>query len=201
MKNKKKIVVILIAVMLLACLGSVLGITLSRWSSGEGDTTVAPQVGVVDWNTYEKYVKTVDDGVGLRIVGFTGTTAIEDVILPKNIGGKNVVSVSNSLYADTTDKSIPKTLKIPTTITSIDAGAFSGLTNLAEITFDGASQCNIGMGAFMGCNAVKTFNAGAESNIVFGTQTLSSSTVSAFRTYVGLPSTTVITIGETVLGA
>lgn len=195
MKNKKKIVVILIAVMLAACLGSVLGVTLSRWSSGEGDTTVAPQVGVVDWNTYEKYVKTVDDGVGLRIVGFSGTTAIEDVILPKAIDGKNVISVSNSLYADTTDKSIPKTLKIPVTITSIDAGAFSGLTNLAEVTFYGASQCNIGMGAFMGCNAVKTFTVGAGSNIVFGTQTLSSSTVSAFKTYVGLPSATTINFG------
>ncbi len=207
MKNKKKILIILVSVMLLACLGSVLGVTLSRWSSGEGDSTVAPQVGVTDWNVYAKYMTADSYSDGARLTGFKQAAAIEDVVLPKSIDVEQdgttksltVRAVSNSLYADTTNKSIPATLTVPNTITSIEAGAFSGMTRLTTVTFESGSQCVLGAGAFMGSNAVTEFIVGADSNITFGTnQQLSKNTkdeniVETFKAYVGLPSSTKIT--------
>lgn len=204
MKNKKKILIILVSVMLVACLGSVLGVTLSRWSSGEGDSTVAPQVGVTDWNVYAKYMTGDAYDGGARLTGFKQAAAIEDVILPKEIDlekedgtieSLTVKAVSNSLYADTTAKSIPATLEIPNTIVSIEAGAFSGMTRLSTVTFEGGSTCVIGAGAFMGSNNVTEFVIGASSTISFdGGKILSSSNADAFKTYVGLPSSTAITL-------
>lgn len=203
MKNKKKILIIFVSVMLLACLGSVLGVTLSRWSSGEGDSTVAPQVGVTDWNVYAKYMTADSYSDGARLTGFKQAAAIEDVVLPKSIDVEQddgttksltVRAVSNSLYADTTDKSIPATLTIPNTITSIEAGAFSGMTRLTTVTFESGSECVIGAGAFMGSNAVTEFIVGADSNITFGTNTLTSDKIEDFKMYVGLPSSTTITL-------
>lgn len=180
--------------MLVACLGTVLGVTLARWSSSEGDTTIAPQVGVVDWNEYAKYLSTDEYGTGVRLIGFKKAVAIEDVILPNEVDGKSVLAVSNSLYADTTDKTIPATLTIPNTILLIEAGAFSGLTRLSTVTFESGSQCEVGAGAFMGSNDVTEFVVGANSTITFGTSTLNTDNVADFKAYVGLPSTTTITI-------
>ncbi len=179
----------MISVALVACIGAVLGVTLSRWASGEGDNSIAPQVGVVDWNVYAKYFEQQEG----RIVGFKNATTIEDVIIPKSIDGVDITIVGNSTYADTTLKGVPTTLTIPSTIKTIEAATFSAMTRLNTVTFESGSQCVIGAGAFMGSNAVEKFVVGKDGKLSFDGKILSSSNADAFKTYVGLPSSLVIT--------
>ena len=73
--------------------------------------------------------------------------------------------VGNSLFADTTDKAIPVTLTLPTTV-EVEPGAFQGLVNLTTIkiktvkNFVGNTNDDgivIGNMAFFGCNNVEKF--------------------------------------------
>lgn len=199
-KTKLTILTIIISVCIIA---TATGVTVAYWVGAEGTNQIAPQTDSTDWNYYAKYFiyEEVKNGsnavVGYRIVGFKDTV-LENVIIPRYATGgwlrttdangkvilkeikveenetaQAVLVVGNTIFAGDTDKRIPVTLTIPTTV-SIEAGAFMGLTSLTKITIKLVSELTstepqydmyIGANAFFGCFNVKTFVAPKQVNL------------------------------------
>ncbi|MBO7326799.1 MAG: leucine-rich repeat protein, partial [Clostridia bacterium] len=152
---------------------------------------------------------------GYRIIGFKDTV-LENVIIPSYatcgwlqttdangnatltaIDGTNPVAVlivGNTIFAGDTDKKIPVTLTIPTTV-DIETGAFMGLTNLNKITIKqvnsfGSSTpdnyINIGENAFFGCFNVETFVAPKQVNLIVNGVTYGEDEFETFKIKTGL---------------
>ena len=107
---------------------------------------------------------------------------------------KAVLTVGNTIFAGDTDKKIPVTLTIPTTV-SVEAGAFMGLTNLTKITIkpvkklsssDLQYDIHIGENAFFGCFNVKTFEASALINLKVNGVTYGKDEFETFKIKTGL---------------
>ena len=198
MKTKSKII-ILIVVLSVCIVATITGVTIAYWAGAEGTNQIAPQAETTDWSYYSKYFiyeeEYTSDGqffIGYKVVAFKDTV-LENVVVPRYaIGGwlrtnkddidlkpltkenvKNggiVVKVGNSVFANTTDKLVPVTLTIPTTV-DIEPGAFVGLTNLTKVTIKLVNDIQgspdttitIGQSAFAGCFNITKF--GAPSNI------------------------------------
>ena len=194
MKTKSKII-ILIVVLSVCIVATVTGVTIAYWAGAEGTNQIAPQAETTDWSYYSKYFiyeeEYAEGGqlIGYKIVAFKDTV-LENVIIPKYaIGGwlrekKDdntvltpltkgnvkkggiVVNVGNSVFANTTDKLIPVTLTIPTTV-DVEPGAFVGLVNLTKVTIKSVNDTQgildttitIGQNAFSGCYNVSKFVA------------------------------------------
>ena len=191
MKTKSKII-ILIVVLSVCIVATVVGVTSAYWVGAEGTNQIAPQTDSTDWNYYTKYFiyekEFASDGVtliGYKIVAFKDTV-LENVIIPRYATGgwlreikdgnttytkitdQNavVVKVGNSVFANTTDKLIPVTLTIPTTV-DVEPGAFVGLVNLTKVTIKSVNDTQgildttitIGQNAFSGCYNVSKFVA------------------------------------------
>ena len=194
MKAKSKLI-ILTVVLSVCIVATAVGVTVAYWVGAEGSNQIAPQTDTTDWNYYAKYFiyEEVKNGsnavIGYRVVGFKDTV-LENVIIPRYATGGwlrtkdkdgntvltaistnnpvAVISVGNSVFAGDTDKRIPVTLTIPTTV-DVEAGAFVGLTNLTKITIKAVKgtginstlddTINIGVNAFFGCDNVTKFVA------------------------------------------
>ncbi len=167
--KRKKLLVILITVLLIGTVATVAGVSVAYWSETEGGAgQIAPQTTTTDWNYWSKYfiyeeISVGGNVTGYRIVGFEGTV-LENVVIPRSYNGKPVRMVGNSTFANTTDKSIPVTITIPTSV-DVEPGAFNGLGNLTTvkvvIVMDSLDQpdtaIDIGSSAFFGCNNVTKF--------------------------------------------
>ena len=182
MKAKTKLI-ILIVVVSVCIVATVTGVTLAYWMGAEGTNVVAPQTDSTDWNPWAKYIiyEEISTG-GYEAVGCNGI--LENVIIPEYATGGwlrgedgsltriegtgsryAVLRVRNTLFASTTDKAIPVTLTIPTTV-NVDPHTFAGLTNLTKITIKTAQNVNsttydyfmtIGQLAFLECPNVTEF--------------------------------------------
>ena len=187
MKAKTKLI-ILTVVLSVCIIATVTGVTVAYWMGAEGTNVVAPQTDTTDWNPWAKYViyeaRKNAQGVtiGYDVVGCTAI--LENVIIPQYATGgwlrdengnltkitatgvnTAVLEVRNTLFAGTTDKAIPVTLTIPTTV-DVEVHAFAGLTNLTKITIKTVQGINsttddylmtIGQLAFLECPNVTEF--------------------------------------------
>ena len=64
----------------------------------------------------------------------------------------NVYRITNSIFADSSLKSLPVTIHIPASVCEIDDAAFAGLPNLQAVYFENRNRCTIGAYAFAGCS-------------------------------------------------
>ena len=64
----------------------------------------------------------------------------------------NVYRITNSIFADSSLKSLPVTIHIPARVCEIDDAAFAGLPNLQAVYFENRNPCTIGAYAFAGCS-------------------------------------------------
>lgn len=64
----------------------------------------------------------------------------------------NVYRITNSIFADSSLKSLPVTIHIPASVCEIDDAAFAGLPNLQAVYFENRNPCTIGAYAFAGCS-------------------------------------------------
>lgn len=201
-------------VLVIGTVATVAGVTAAYWVGAEGDSEIAPQTDTTDWNYWSKYFiyEAVKNNqqvtIGYKTIGFEGAV-LENVIIPRIARGgrvKNadgtfseitdnllVLTVGNSTFANTTDKAIPVTLTLPTTV-DVEPGAFMGLVNLVSIkivsvldsdnvTYDNSIE--IGAMAFLGCNNVTKFVAVSEIMFTSGGTGMS---FDALKTATGLPS-------------
>ena len=86
----------------------------------------------------------------------------------------SVYRITNSIFADSTLKSLPVSIHIPTTVCEIDAAAFASLPNLETVYFENLNPCTIGEYAFAGCSKLTTVT------IVNGTKELLKADQTAF---------------------
>ena len=211
MKNKK-IMIIALVVLLVGAVAVATGLTAAYWVGAEGDSEIAPQTDTTDWNYWSKYfiyeaIKENNKTVGYKIVGFEGAV-LENVIIPRIARGgrlKNadgtyseivdsalVKIVGNSIFANTTDKAIPTSITLPTTV-AVEPGAFIGLVNLISIKVVSVldednvrydNSIEIGTMAFFGCDKVERFIAATD--IQFTTDA-NGMEFDALKTATGLP--------------
>ena len=218
MKARTKLIILTIVISV-CIVATATGVTVAYWVGAEGTNQIAPQTDSTDWNYYAKYfiydeVRNESNELdGYRIVGFKDTV-LENVIIPRYATGgwlqtidengnvkltaidganpKAVLAVGNTIFAGDTDKKIPVTLTIPTTV-SIEAGAFMGLTNLTKITIkqvknfngnDYKNDIHIGANAFFGCFNVNTFVATQQINLKVNGATIND--FETFKTLTGL---------------
>ena len=67
----------------------------------------------------------------------------------------SVYRITNSIFADSSLKSLPVTIHIPANVCEIDDAAFAGLPNLQAVYFENRNRCTIGAYAFAGCSNLK----------------------------------------------
>ena len=187
MKRNKKLIIILVAVLAVGAIATTIGLTSAYWVGASGNSEVAPQTDTTDWNYWIKYfiyepVRNSNGGIdSMKIVGFSGAV-YENVIIPRKVYGTNikirengvdstipsisedspypVTTLCNSTFADTTEKAVPVTITLPTSVT-VDPGTFMGMSNLTTIKIvhvqnfnnDEVTEIDIGgQNSFMGCN-------------------------------------------------
>ena len=190
MKNKK-LMILIIVILVIGATATAVGVSAAYWVGSDGTSTIAPQTDTTDWNYWSKYFiyeGVYEDGQlkSYRIVEFSGAV-YEHVIIPRYATGgilrttnpdgtysysatritdvaTPVSSFGNCVFANTTDKAVPTSITIPTTV-EIEAGAFMGLTNLTTVKIvvvnatDGTpdKRAEIGAMAFFGCNNITTY--------------------------------------------
>ncbi|MBO7221929.1 MAG: hypothetical protein J6V37_02650 [Clostridia bacterium] len=224
MKTKTKLV-LLITVISLCIVATATGVTVAYWVGAKGSNQIAPQTDTTDWNYYSKYfiyeeIRNASNAlIGYKIVGFKDTV-LENVVIPRYATGgwlrENkddttlvkigegttvaVLEVGNSLFAGTTDKAVPVTLTLPTTV-EVEPGAFQGLTNLTTVTIKAVDGFNsstlddsitIGQNAFFGCDNVTKFIV--STNITFVVPGASITGFDSFKSAVGLRSNLELTV-------
>lgn len=105
-------------------------------------------------NTPEADFETKADGSGLSIVKYNG--ASEFVTVPETIGGKAVISVSASAFAE--NKTL-KTVVLSKNVKKVGQNAFKNCKALETIhVFDSFSRDGLPDSAFNGCDALKNIH-------------------------------------------
>lgn len=175
MTKRIKLMAILMSAVLLVALVASIGATAAIWSSSGtgGNGEVGPNISDIDWNAWQKYFayNTVDNKVvltefhqapdpaeGDSAVGSTDVASFGfnhcRLIIPKSVGDDlPVVTISGSLFSDVSLKEMVEELYIPNTVTKIEANAFSGLTNLKKVVFEGSTR-TAGGSEILGANYV-----------------------------------------------
>ena len=198
--RKNRIAMIIAIIVLFAIAASTMGVSYAIWTSpdgsyGGGESTASPSVTPVSNNVWAKYfngnIIELFDNDGNKIAGnwceittfYTDGDAcqglnLSDVYIPSKItinGTKyQVYRITNSIFADSTLKSLPVSIHIPTTVREIDAAAFASLPNLETVYFENVNPCTIGAYAFASCSKLKTVT------IVNGTKELLKADQTAF---------------------
>ena len=191
---------IIAIIVLFAVAASTMGVSYAIWTSpdgsyGGGESTASPSVTPDSNNVWAKYfngnIIELYDNDGNKIAGnwFEITTFytdgddcqglnLSDVYIPSKITiGETeyqVYRITNSIFADSTLKSLPVSIHIPTTVCEIDAAAFASLPNLETVYFENVNPCTIGEYAFAGCSKLATVT------IVNGTKELLKADQTAF---------------------
>ncbi len=159
MSKRLKISLILTTVVAVALFALSIGLTAAVWAGLGGNTGVAPQSPVSDWNTWAKYFECeqITDTTA-AVTKYSGTN-LGDVVIPAQIGKYKITAVRNTVFADSTLKAVPVTLRIPPSVTSIEDNAFSGLSDLQSVVFgyseSETAACTVGEFAFSGCPQLK----------------------------------------------
>lgn len=236
MSRNKKLMIIMVVVLSVGTIATVVGLTSAYWIGASGDSEVAPQVETTDWNywikyfIYEEYFDEEGNEDGYRIVGFSGAV-YEDVIIPRRVFGtvkiRKVVDgvtqiveetiseadnafvtvLGNSTFADTTAKTIPVTITLPTTV-RVETGTFMGMSNLTTVKIvqsqkgDGSDIKNIELGgqlAFAGCNITKIVVVGQvqiDNQYAFSLEdgSLNTELFDDIKNYLGVSSSAVIEV-------
>lgn len=198
--RKNRIAMIIAIIVLFAVAASTMGVSYAIWTSpdgsyGGGESTASPSVTPDSNNVWAKYfngnIIELFDNDGNKIAGnwFEITTFytdgddcqglnLSDVYIPSKITiGETeyqVYRITNSIFADSTLKSLPVSIHIPTTVCEIDAAAFASLPNLETVYFENLNPCTIGAYAFAGCSKLATVT------IVNGTKELLKADQTAF---------------------
>lgn len=149
--------------------------------SGEGTTTVSPSVNANEgyvWAKYFNFETITEDGIkyaaittfyadGAQAAGLN----LADVYIPEEFwvkDGKRLYVkdgltagkdydvyktkiITNRIFMDVTLKQLPVNVYIPSGVTKIETGAFSGLANLKKVVFYVANTCTIEPYAFVDC--------------------------------------------------
>ena len=191
---------IIAIIVLFAVAASTMGVSYAIWTSpdgsyGGGESTASPSVTPDSNNVWAKYfngnIIELFDKDGNKIAGnwFEITTFytdgddcqglnLSDVYIPsiitKGETKYQVYRITNSIFADSTLKSLPVSIHIPTTVCEIDAAAFASLPNLETVYFENVNPCTIGEYAFAGCSKLTTVT------IVNGTKELLKADQTAF---------------------
>lgn len=149
--------------------------------SGEGTTTVSPSVNANEGYVWAKYFnfETITEG-NIKYAAITtfyadGAQAaglnLADVYIPEEFwvkDGKRLYVkdgltagkdydvyktkiITNRIFMDVTLKQLPVNVYIPSGVTKIETGAFSGLANLQKVVFYVANTCTIEPYAFVDC--------------------------------------------------
>lgn len=173
---------IIAIIVLFAIAASTMGVSYAIWTSpdgsyGGGESTASPSVTPDSNNVWAKYfngnIIELFDNDGNKIAGnwFEITTFytdgddcqglnLSDVYIPSKIKigdtEYQVYRITNSIFADSTLKSLPVSIHIPTTVCEIDAAAFASLPNLETVYFENVNPCTIGAYAFAGCAKLTT---------------------------------------------
>jgi len=178
MTRKARLGILILSVVLVATFIATTSLTFAKWNAGGGggstgeSTTYGPVADSTNWSVYEKYFDYVTVTNGIAITGFTGVN-IEDIIIPEKIDNLTVVAI-NSIF-NTTQKSLPVTIKIPYTVTSISPAAFANLPNLQSLMFasypsadDTPTVTEVGMYGFMNCQSLKEVVVYGNRKVNFG---------------------------------
>lgn len=169
-KNKIAIVVAIIVLFVIAV--STMGVSYAVWTSpdgtiGGGQSTASPSVTPDNSYVWAKYFKgnviTVDNHEYAELTTFYTDDAglnLSDVFIPNKItiegNDYQVYRIANSIFADSTLKSLPVTIHVSESIREIDDAAFANLPNLETVYFENTNICTIGAFAFAGCPNLKT---------------------------------------------
>lgn len=169
-KNKIAIVVAIIVLFVIAV--STMGVSYAVWTSpdgtiGGGQSTASPSVTPDNSYVWAKYFKgnviTVDNHKYAELTTFYTDDAglnLSDVFIPNKItiegNDYQVYRIANSIFADSTLKSLPVTIHVSESIREIDDAAFANLPNLETVYFENTNVCTIGAFAFAGCPNLKT---------------------------------------------
>lgn len=198
--RKNRIAMIIAIIVLFAVAASTMGVSYAIWTSpdgsyGGGESTASPSVTPDSNNVWAKYfngnIIELFDKDGNKIAGnwceittfYTDGDDcqglnLSDVYIPSKITiGETeyqVYRITNSIFADSTLKSLPVSIHIPTTVCEIDAAAFASLPNLETVYFENVNPCTIGEYAFAGCSKLTTVT------IVNGTKELLKAAQTAF---------------------
>jgi hypothetical protein len=154
---------ILVAVVLAALFVASIGATAAIWSGEGGENGYAPQTSVSDWNTWAKYFEyeQLPSG-GIALTKYKGTN-LQDVLIPSAIDGYTVKEIRNSVFGDTSLKSVPVSISVSPYVVKIDAAAFSNLPNLKKVIFGSTNNeetdgtiavCAVADFAFAGCGSL-----------------------------------------------
>lgn len=170
--------------------------------SGEGTTTVSPSVNANEGYVWAKYFnfETITEG-NIKYAAITtfyadGAQAaglnLADVYIPEEFwvkDGKRLYVkdgltagvdydvyktkiITNRIFMDVTLKQLPVNVYIPSGVTKIETGAFSGLANLQKVVFYVANDCRIEPYAFVDCPKLTVVEKKSEGTIS-GTKGLS----------------------------
>lgn len=170
--------------------------------SGEGTTTVSPSVNANEGYVWAKYFnfETITEG-NIKYAAITtfyadGAQAaglnLADVYIPEEFwvkDGKRLYVkdgltagkdydvyktkiITNRIFMDVTLKQLPVNVYIPSGVTKIETGAFSGLANLQKVVFYVADDCTIEPYAFVDCPKLTVVEKKSEGTIS-GTKGLS----------------------------
>ena len=169
---------IIAIIVLFAVAASTMGVSYAIWTSpdgsyGGGESTASPSVTPDSNNVWAKYFNgnsiELFDNDGNKIAGnwceittfYTDGAAcqglnLSDVYIPsiitKGETKYQVYRITNSIFADSSLKSLPVTIHIPASVCEIDDAAFAGLPNLQAVYFENRNRCTIGAYAFAGCS-------------------------------------------------
>lgn len=81
--------------------------------------------------------------------------------------------VSNRIFMDVTLKQLPIVVYIPSGVTKIETGAFSGLANLEKVVFRNANPCTIESYAFVDCPKLASVDLSGSVGKIQGTKGVS----------------------------
>ena len=163
--------------------------------SGEGTTTVSPSVNANEGYVWAKYFnfETITEG-NIKYAAITtfyadGAQAaglnLADVYIPEEFwvkdgkrlyvkdgltAGKDydvykTIIITNRIFMDVTLKQLPVNVYIPSGVTKIETGAFSGLANLQKVVFYVANTCTIEPYAFVDCPKLTVVEKKSEGTI------------------------------------
>ena len=163
--------------------------------SGEGTTTVSPSVNANEGYVWAKYFNfetiTEGDNKYAAITTFYADGAqaaglnLADVYIPEEFwvkDGKRLYVkdgltagkdydvyktkiITNRIFMDVTLKQLPVNVYIPSGVTKIETGAFSGLANLQKVVFYVANTCTIEPYAFVDCPKLTVVEQKSEGSI------------------------------------
>lgn len=172
MKTSAKLIIIISCLVIIGvAVGTTLGVTFAKWKDTASETKDI-DVDIQDVNPSEKYLifcglnssgdftSLSSEIVEYAVVGYMSAGMVWEVKIPEEHNGKNVTKILiKDGETDTFQKSIIKSIDIPSTINEIGAGVFQFINTLESVTIEGSdTPLVIGDFAFASCENLSYFN-------------------------------------------